>query len=87
MTKSAESCDLVVSHDGLVRMIYSEIVVPLDLGVVEIRRGSHVEPDNYGKWHADLSPCGGPTLGPFDLRSDAINAEIAWLTEYWLQST
>ena len=30
-------------------------------------------------WQADLSPSNGPVLGPFRVRQDAINAEIAWL--------
>ena len=30
-----------------------------------IRRASHVEPDEAGRWWADLSPVGGPRLGPF----------------------
>ena len=34
-----------------------------------------------GRWLADLSPSGGPTLGPFDERSQAIGAEIDWLNE------
>ncbi|EMB17938.1 hypothetical protein RE6C_01332 [Rhodopirellula europaea 6C] len=37
-----------------------------------------------GQWTADLSPVGGPVLGPFALRSEAIEAEIEWLHCHWL---
>ncbi len=78
------STDLVVEADGSVRMIYSEIVDPRLFGPPKISRGSHVEPTSDGRWTADLSPAGGPTLGPFDTRSKALEAEVAWLREYWL---
>jgi hypothetical protein len=75
---------LVVAPDGTVRTLYTEA---LDLGVLgspRIRRASHVEPDEQGRWHADLRPVGGPVLGPFDRRSAALAAEVAWLEEHWL---
>ncbi len=37
-----------------------------------------------GRWHADLSPVGGPVLGPFGQRSAALAAETSWLDEHWL---
>ena len=37
-----------------------------------------------GGWRADLSPVGGPQLGPFRRRSEALRAEAAWLVEHWL---
>ena len=49
-------------------------------GVLWIRRASHVEPDGEGRWWADLAPVSGPTLGPFDHRSEALEVEFAWLT-------
>ena len=49
-----------------------------------IARGSHVEPDRQGRWLADMAPCNGPKLGPFDHRSDALAAETAWLEANWL---
>ena len=42
-------------------------------------RHSHVEPDESGRWIADLSPVSGPALGPFPTRSAALAAEAAWL--------
>jgi hypothetical protein len=56
-------------------------VSTMKIGTVDIRRASHVEPiaDNPGKWGADLAPVGGPFLGPFDTRTAALAAEVAWL--------
>jgi len=81
---SGEQVQLVVTATGNVRAIYSEQIDLARLGKVSIRRGSHVEPTGDGRWAVDLSPCGGPVLGPFAVRSEAIQAEIAWLVEHWL---
>ena len=65
--------------------MYSE-AIPLDqLGRLEIQRGSHVEPTSNGQWTADMSPVNGPILGPFELRSAALQAERDWLHQHWLQ--
>jgi len=77
---------LVITPDGAVRSIYSEEIDLGALGNLSVRRGSHVEPDRHGRWFADLSPVCGPKLGPFDRRSEALAAEIAWLEAYWLTS-
>jgi hypothetical protein len=76
--------DLVVNADGSVKTIYSEAIDLFALGQPDIRRGSHVEPNDEGTWEVDLSPVGGPTLGPFLVRSQAIQAEVAWLEQHWL---
>ncbi len=81
---SGEQVQLVVTAAGNVRAIYSERIDLAQLGKVSIRRGSLVEPADDGRWTADMSPCGGPLLGPFAVRSEAIEAEIAWLAEHWL---
>jgi hypothetical protein len=54
------------------------------MGRPVITRASHVEPDASGRWLADLSPVGGPLLGPFARRSEALAAESAWLEYHWL---
>jgi hypothetical protein len=76
--------DLVVAPDGTVRAVYDEAIDLTLLGRVLIRRASHVEPTPKGRWQADLTPVGGPVLGPFDRRSEALEAEHVWLEEYWL---
>jgi len=78
--------DLVVSPGGDVRCIYDEAIDLHLLGVLSIRRASHVEPTADGRWLADLAPVGGPTLGPFDYRTIALVAEIAWLEQHWLNN-
>ena len=75
---------LVVAPDGGVRTVYSESLDVRCLGELSIRRGSHVEPNDTGQWAADLSPVGGPVLGPFEQRSQALAAEIEWLQTHWL---
>ena len=69
---------------GQVRCVYGEQLDLARLGEVFVRRASHVEPDERGRWRADLSPVGGPTLGPFARRSEAMEAEEAWLAQHWL---
>jgi hypothetical protein len=76
--------DLVVESTGRVRAIYDEQLDLATIGSMSIHRASHVEPDNEGRWHADLSPVSGPVLGPFAHRSEALEAERAWLTQHWL---
>ena len=75
---------LIVTPEGAVRCVYGEEIDLHCLGRPAISRGSHVEPDQQGRWFADMSPVGGPKLGPFDRRSDALAAESAWLQAHWL---
>ena len=75
---------LVVQPNGSIRCIYSETVELASLGRLSISRGSHVEPDEQGRWLADLSPVRGPQLGPFPNRSQALAAERDWLENNWL---
>lgn len=58
---------------------YDEIATLLTMGKSRIARASHVEPNAKGYWTADMSPVAGPLLGPFALRQDALDAEVAWL--------
>jgi hypothetical protein len=73
---------LTVDPQGGVRCLYNEAVDLASLGAVSIRRASHVEPDDQGRWWADLSPMCGPRLGPFAIRSQALDAERLWLEEF-----
>jgi hypothetical protein len=73
--------NIFVRPNGSAQCLYSEDICLASLGALDIKRASHVEPDpaNPGKWLADLSPVGGPMLGPFNSRSDALAAEAKWL--------
>ncbi len=75
---------LVISSTGTIRCLYDETLDLHALGKLLISRGSHVEPNDEGQWFADLSPVGGPQLGPFVSRSDALTAEVRWLEVHWL---
>lgn len=75
---------LLVDPDGSIRCLYAESVDLRTLGRLEIRRASHVEPAADGRWLADLRPVGGPQLGPFAHRSQALAAELTWLEREWL---
>ena len=71
--------DLFVAPNGTATAIYGEDIDLHSLGTTTITRASHVEPDASGRWFADI--VGGPRLGPFTRRSEALAAEVAWLTE------
>ena len=75
---------LVITPHGDARCIYSEEIDLHTFGKLAIARGSHVEPDDHGRWFADLSPVGGPILGPFRQRTQALQAEYAWLETNWI---
>jgi hypothetical protein len=77
--------ELVIDSSGVVRCVYGEAIDLRALGPLAIGRASHVEPDAEGQWFSDLSPVGGPQLGPFGLRSAAVAAEAAWLIQSRLQ--
>jgi hypothetical protein len=76
--------ELVIDSSGDIRCVYGEAVNLSELGRLSIQRGSHVEPTADGQWTADMSPVQGPQLGPFDCRTQALEAEVAWLNQYWL---
>jgi hypothetical protein len=67
--------DLVVDAGGSIRCIYGEELDLRALGKLQITRASHVEPDAEGYWWADMGPSGGPVLGPFKNRTQALVAE------------
>ncbi len=76
--------EIIVKPNGTLRCIYGEAIDLQALGSPSVSRASHVEPDQHGRWLADLSPVDGPRLGPFDRRSDALAAESVWLEQHWL---
>lgn len=78
---------IIITPGGAVRCVYSEIINLATLGSPTISRASRVEPDQQGRWWADLSPVGGPVLGAFDHRSEALAAEAKWLEDHWLSQS
>ena len=66
---------LLIDPQGQVTCLYAETIDLASLGQLTIRRASHVEPDAEGTWWADLAPVGGPRLGPYGRRSQALDAE------------
>lgn len=77
---------LRVDPDGRLCCLYTETIDLACLGSLTIRRASHVEPDEQGRWWVDLAPVGGPLLGPFRLRTQALDVEQDWLSRYWLMA-
>lgn len=69
------------AETGVVLAIYDDVLADfITDNDSSVRRASHVEPVPGG-WSADLSPVNGPTLGPFTLRQEALDAEVEWLKE------
>lgn len=69
---------------GHARFVYDDelLEVASRLGTVEVTRASHVEPYKSSlvvRWKADMGVSGGPVLGPFKTRSEALDAERQWL--------
>jgi len=75
---------VTVTPKGELKAIYSDGFNWRALGRPIIQRASQVEPDGLGLWYADLSLSGGPRIGPFVHRADAISAEMGWLEKYRL---
>lgn len=78
------SLPIVVGPSGAVRSIYAESFNWDAFGSPVIERASHVEPSRSNQWFADMSPVGGPQLGPFTCRSEAILGELQWLQANWM---
>lgn len=74
-----KTLEVHLPRTGGLQFIYDDALAGLlDTGPAQVTRASHVEPAPGG-WTADLSPVGGPVLGPFPLRQVALDAEVAWL--------
>jgi hypothetical protein len=71
---------IIIAPGGVVRCVYREEIDLATLGSPAISRASYVEPDQQGRWRADMGPVGAP----FDHRSEALAAERAWLETHWL---
>lgn len=81
---SEQIIEMIVDSSGTAHCIYSDDLDLAGLGEIQVRRASAVEPDSQGRWWADLAPVGGPKLGPFPRRSQALEAEVNWLRRHWL---
>jgi len=75
---------VVIRPSGQVRTVFDDSLDLRSVGRISIKRGSYVEPNSDGKWSADLSVVDGPVLGPYDKHSDALAAEVDWLSANWL---
>ena len=78
MKRAARRVVVSVSADDL-RYLYADGRRSLLGGPVVVARASHVEPLYGLVWTADLRPSGGPVLGPFTTRAQALRAEVQWL--------
>jgi hypothetical protein len=76
---------IIIELSGTARCIYTEEIDLAAIGSPTITRASHVEPDQQGRWQADMGPMRGPLLGPYELRSEALEAEQVWLETHWLR--
>lgn len=72
---------ILFAPDGTSRFIHDDNLADIarEIGPLVIRRASHVEPTHDGQWIADLSPVGGPRLGPYSRRQVALAAERDWI--------
>lgn len=69
--------DLLLHIRGdTITTIYNELLDLRPLGRLSITRASRVEPDQDGRWWADM---GQVSLGSFEYRSQALAAEVDWL--------
>ena len=72
---------IAVAPDGTITTIYDDALIGLiEQGEARVTRASHVEPIANGLgWTADMTPMGGPVLGPAPTRELALKLEVAWL--------
>ena len=76
---------IAIQPDGSLIGVYDDTLIELYAqGETRVSRASNVEPetiDGYITWCADLSPLGGPKLGPFTKRAQALTEEAGWLNQ------
>ena len=68
-----------VAVGGELRAVYHDELAALlrQLGGLRVFRASHVEPSDVADaWQADLSPVGGPLLGPYSTQEEAKCCEV-----------
>lgn len=70
---------LVIKPDAQMVCIYTDAIRPLldDANEVEIKRVSHVEPNEQGLWVADM--LNGTCSPPFRLREEALQWEESYI--------
>lgn len=83
-----ETLIITVEPNGQLRFLWHDALAGLREqardGRIHIERASNVEPTPDGQWTADLAPVGGPVLGPFPVRGEALDAEQRWLHDHVL---
>lgn len=87
MNKLSDDIEIYIPLDEPTTFIYNDVLSDLINDGDKIKRASHVEPADDGGWIADMSPlldnhpeANFPRyLGPFPLRSEALNAEVEWI--------
>lgn len=81
---------VIIEANGTLRHIYSDDLAEMDasLGTATTKRASDVEPAASGDigWTAHMGRVGGPSLGPFATRAEALANEVDWLERNHLPS-
>lgn len=72
--------EVFINPDGSISCVYDDDLTNMQIAEelgsgLEIRRASHVEPSETGKWLVDLAPIGGKKFGPFTHRKTALEFE------------
>lgn len=75
---------LTIDATGVLSFTYDDALRPmLSLGAASVRRASRVEPTDDCRFTADMGPCGGDVLGPFETHAAALEAEREWLERHF----
>lgn len=70
-----------IGLDGTLTFIHDDDLAQMmsKFGKLTITRASDVEPDELGRWFANMRD--GTVLGPFNRRDDALKEEVAYLNK------